>query len=331
MFKKLKSLFPPALRADLAVFQAEVRDKLAPKPEAVKEEDVPAEEEFCVDGAANAIAWPVPPEQMKLVVQQHLASLLDKDVLHGPHHRVLRVSRGFLSNPDRLSTLVRTGWLDSPPEAELDALTRLASELTHAPVAVVSLVDTTRQFFKSQTGLPDPWAQLRETPLTHAFCQWVVLGKRDLVIPDATKHKVLYTNRAVHELGVVAYAGVPIMVGHECIGSFCSVDTRPKAWTREELADLHLITDIINGYAAVAGVRRAEGISEQWQNGNTEILCRFLATGNKGIASANHLLKREAGSLTDAQKKTLEEAAEHLALHLRRFANPGATPAPAQA
>ena len=85
--------------------------------------------------------------------------------------------RNALDSPGRLAALQASGLLDSPPEAAFDRLTHLAVLLLNAPVALVSLVDDRRQFFKSQVGLAEPWASARETPLTHSFCQYVVAPK----------------------------------------------------------------------------------------------------------------------------------------------------------
>ncbi|HVE77348.1 MAG TPA: hypothetical protein VNA89_00675, partial [Gemmatimonadaceae bacterium] len=74
----------------------------------------------------------------------------------------------------RLAALHATALLDSPAEAAFDRLTRLAARLLRAPLALVTLVDAERQFFKSCVGLPQPWAAARETPLSHSFCQHAV-------------------------------------------------------------------------------------------------------------------------------------------------------------
>src|SRR5919108_2857095 len=68
----------------------------------------------------------------------------------------------------RLAALHRTGLLDTPAEEAFDRLTRLAARLLGAPVALVSLVDEDRQFFKSAVGLPEPWASARSAPLSPA-------------------------------------------------------------------------------------------------------------------------------------------------------------------
>jgi hypothetical protein len=80
----------------------------------------------------------------------------------------------MIDDSPRLAALQRTNLLDSPPEEAFDRLTRLASKILHVPVSLVSLVDHERQYFKSVVGPDDPWATLRETPLSHSLCQHVV-------------------------------------------------------------------------------------------------------------------------------------------------------------
>ncbi len=147
-----------------------------------------------------------------------------------------------LFDAGRLAALERTGLMDSPTTAQFDRLTRLAAQVIRTPVALVSLVDEARQFFKSQIGLGEPWASRRETPLTHSFCRHVVESGGPLIVEDASKHALVRDNPAVRELNVAAYAGFPIRTpeGH-ILGSFCVVDNRPRQWRSDEmrlLADL---------------------------------------------------------------------------------------------
>ena len=139
----------------------------------------------------------------------------------------------------RLAALAATGLMDSDAEASFDRFTSLATQAFGFPVALVSLVDGERQFFKSAVGLPEPWASRRETPLSHSFCQHVVSTGAPLVVPDASKHPLLRHNLAVRDLGVAAYAGMPLTTsdGHT-LGAFCVVSGEPHAWTNEELATL---------------------------------------------------------------------------------------------
>lgn len=145
-------------------------------------------------------------------------------------------------DPKRLRALRASGLLDSPPTEAFDRLTELVRRVLAVPVALISLVDEDRQFFKSQVGLPEPWATQRETPLSHSFCQYAVRSHEPLVVPDAREHPVLRNNLAIPELGVVAYAGIPLITdeGH-AFGSLCAMDTQPRFWTSEQIA---LLTDL---------------------------------------------------------------------------------------
>src|SRR3569623_2299011 len=91
----------------------------------------------------------------------------------------------------RLSVLQASHLLDSDAEAPFDRLTRLASRLLDAPVALISLGDQHRQFFKSAVGLTEPWASRRESPLSYSFCQDVVRSSENLVVGDARRHPLL--------------------------------------------------------------------------------------------------------------------------------------------
>ena len=144
-----------------------------------------------------------------------------------------------LDQPDRLTVLEETALLDSLPEESFDRLSRLASRLLNAPVALVSLVDQERQFFKSCVGLPEPWASRREVPLSHSFCQHVVNAGEPLIIEDAREHPLVRENLAIHDLDVIAYAGIPLITsaGHT-LGSFCAIDSVPRRWTEDEIAML---------------------------------------------------------------------------------------------
>ena len=159
-------------------------------------------------------------------------------------------------DPARLASLRATGLLDTAPDAAFDRLTRLVTAALGVPVALVSLVDAERQFFKSCVGLPEPWASARETPLSHSFCRHVVEGGEPLVVPDARAHPLVGSNLAIPDLGVVAYAGVPL-VGDDggVLGSLAAIDTRPRAWTERDLA---ILADLAATAATELGLRAAE-------------------------------------------------------------------------
>src|SRR5256712_1045868 len=132
--------------------------------------------------------------------------------------------------------------LDPSPEVAFNRLTRLATTVLGVPVALVSLVDGDRQFFKSQCGLNEPLASSRQTPLTHSFCKHAMGSREPLLVTDARRHPLFEHHPAVSELGVIAYAGIPLITsdGHT-LGTFCVVDGQPHEWTEEEISILRVL------------------------------------------------------------------------------------------
>jgi GAF domain-containing protein len=150
--------------------------------------------------------------------------------------------QSVIQNVSRLAALQRLGVLDTAPEQGFDRLSRIACRMLRAPIALVSFVDRNRQFFKSCVGLPEPFASTRQTPLSHSFCQHVVGSGRPLVIEDARSNPLVRTNPAVAELGIVAYAGIPLVTsGGQTVGSFCVIDHRPRAWSFDDIEALQEI------------------------------------------------------------------------------------------
>lgn len=151
-----------------------------------------------------------------------------------------------LNDPKRLAALALTGLMDEEADAAFDRFTKLAARWIGAPVALVSLVDDHRQFFKSAVGLPEPWASQRQTPLSHSFCQYTVSSSEPLIVDDARQHPWLRDNLAIDELQVVAYAGVPLLTSDgQALGALCVIDSVPRAWSEREidlLRDLAALT-----------------------------------------------------------------------------------------
>ncbi len=151
-----------------------------------------------------------------------------------------------VSDPARLAALASEGLLDvGGPEPMFDRFARLASAVADVPVALVSVVSDTRQYFAGLCGLPQPWADARETPLSHSFCQHVVANAAPLVVGDARTDPILSANLAIADLDVIAYAGFPIVspTGH-VLGSLCAIDHAPRRWEAghlESLADIAVL------------------------------------------------------------------------------------------
>ncbi len=140
----------------------------------------------------------------------------------------------------RLAALRRYEVLDTPVEDAFDRFTRLASTILGTPIALISLIDESRQWFKSVVGL-----DARTTPREQAFCGYAILADEILEVADATADPRFEDNPLVTGApGIRFYAGAPLATpdGHR-IGTLCVIDreVRPHTLTplqRQQLRDL---------------------------------------------------------------------------------------------
>ncbi len=144
-----------------------------------------------------------------------------------------------LTDPARLTALRASQLLNGAANDVLDRLARLTTQLLRVPVALVSLVDDRGQHFPGLAGLGGWAGAQRGTPLTHSFCQYVVTSGQKLIVEDAAVHPLAKDNPAFHELGIVAYAGVPLRTSEGVyLGSLCAIDTAPLQWSADQIATL---------------------------------------------------------------------------------------------
>lgn len=132
----------------------------------------------------------------------------------------------------RLTSLHRLALLDTPPEERFDRIARVAAGLFDAPIALVTLVDANRQWFKSCFGLP-----VRETDRGVSFCAHAILGSETLVIPDARTDDRFADNPLVTgEPHIRFYAGHPLHAADgSAVGTLCVIDRRPRTVTAGHL------------------------------------------------------------------------------------------------
>ena len=125
----------------------------------------------------------------------------------------------------RLYVLQASSLLDTPPDAALDRIAELAGEVLKAPIALISLIDETRQWFKARVGLA-----LEQANRQDAFCAHTILGDDVLVVPDATLDLRFAQNRLVlGEPKIRFYAGAPLRTrGGASLGTLCVIDTKPR-------------------------------------------------------------------------------------------------------
>jgi hypothetical protein len=161
-------------------------------------------------------------------------------------------------DPQRLEALHATAQLDSPSEDAFDRITSLAARVLNTPVALISLVDADRQFFKSSLGLEEPWHSARQTPLSHSFCRHTLQTREPLIVEDARAHPLVRDNLAIRDLGAVAYAGAPLVNGDgHALGTLCVIDHRPRVWTRDQIETLETLSASVLSEMELALQRQA--------------------------------------------------------------------------
>jgi serine phosphatase RsbU (regulator of sigma subunit) len=212
---------------------------------------------------------------------------------------------------DRRTLPVRTP-LPAASDAAFERFVRLVRRQLGVSVALVSLVDEQEQVFPGAQGLPEPWQTTRRTPLTHSFCQHVVTAASPLVIEDARTDARVEGNLAIPELGVVAYAGMPLTdADGRVIGSLCAIDSRPRSWSDDDLAVLADLAEACSSELQLRAVRdrasRAAAVAAaQWRHTEELLAERRSAAETLQRAMLTRL----------PQPRSLELAARYLPAHL---------------
>jgi signal transduction histidine kinase/DNA-binding response OmpR family regulator len=162
------------------------------------------------------------------------------------HPLDMLLPRFSLDHADRLAALDRLRLLDTQAEESFDRVGRLASRLLDTPVALFSLVDDHRQFFKSVLGAPEEMMVKRQTPLSHSFCQHVVTSGEPLIVNDARQNPLVCENLAVFDYGVIAYLGMPVRDRDGYVlGALAVIDGQPREWSRRQISTLSELAELV--------------------------------------------------------------------------------------
>lgn len=143
---------------------------------------------------------------------------------------------------ERLRCLETFEILDTATDEAFQDVVKVASQICGTPIALISLVDKTRQWFLAERGLG-----VRETPKEQAFCGYTILGNELLVVPDSLKDRRFADNALV--LGhphIRFYAGAPLIAasGHR-LGSLCVIDSQPRELSVEQAEALGSLSKVV--------------------------------------------------------------------------------------
>ncbi|MGH8750356.1 MAG: diguanylate cyclase domain-containing protein, partial [Burkholderiales bacterium] len=140
---------------------------------------------------------------------------------------------------ERQKALDEYGILDTPDEQALDDITRLTAQVCEVPIALISLVDRERQWFKSKLGL----SSVCQTPREGGFCAHAILNYEVMEISDASRDERFHDHPFVTgDPKIRFYAGAPLVTQNGfALGTLCVIDSKPRqlsAWQREVLQEL---------------------------------------------------------------------------------------------
>ncbi|MCW1913845.1 GAF domain-containing sensor histidine kinase [Luteolibacter sp. GHJ8] len=217
------------------------------------------------------------------------------------------------SDQARLDSLTSSGLLSGKTDMDFDRVTALAARMLKVPACLVTLVDHDRQVFAGACGIPEAYAEKRETPLSHSFCKHVVTLRRPLVITDARTDPFVMSNPAVTELGVNAYLGFPLVApDHHIYGAFCVIDVKPREWTEEEIA-------LIRDFTAIVAEQIELHVAKRRERTITDVLIHDLRSPLSSIRLISGLLTEQKipADRLQALGGTLTDSAERIA-HLLR-------------
>lgn len=200
---------------------------------------------------------------------------------------------------DRLAALERYRVLDTAPEADFDDIVRIAAQICGVPIALISLIDDKRQWFKAAIGL-----DVRETPREVAFCNVAIQQDDMLVVADAASDPRFQANPlVVGDPSIRFYAGAQLVTPDGFpLGTLCVIDDKPRALSNDQTAALSaLARQVVNQLELRAALER-----QRQEAAHREMLGNELQHRSKNTLALVQALVRQTmrntTSVADAQR-----------------------------
>ena len=212
---------------------------------------------------------------------------------------------------NRLATLYQYQILDTPAEAVFDDLTNLAAQICDTPIALISLVDAERQWFKSKLGLT-----VSETPRSVAFCNHAILQNQPLIVEDARKDPRFANNALVTGKPYIRfYAGVPLITSNGlALGTLCVIDRIPRQLTSKQITALQILSRQVISQLELrqnlVGYERSESLLIAQK--------RILE-----LISTSTSINQALNAVTQQQKEILQTIFDHIPVMLGFFDQEG--------
>jgi len=239
---------------------------------------------------------------------------------------------------ERLAVLRGLGILDTAADPAFDQLTRLAADVLDTPIALVSLVDRTRQWFKSRVGM-----SACQTPREDAFCAHAIAQDGLFLVEDALADPRFEANPLVRgDPFIRFYAGVPLRVHGRSVGTLCVIDSRPRSLSARDRSALERIAGLVvdqllrhegSAAGALAHARLADflvssgdwlwetaGLRVSWVSDNVERVLGVQAAAYRGHLMIEGLLD-DGTEVREHNARALAAIRAHApfrGLHVRR-------------
>jgi len=213
-----------------------------------------------------------------------------------------------LNEAKRLKNLETYSILDTLPDADCDAITKIAAGICNTPISLVSIIDKNRQWFKSNHGL-----KAKETPRDFSFCAHSILNPNKLfIINDATKDKRFFDNPlTINDPNVVFYAGAPLNSSEGYpLGTLCVIDNKPNVLSKNQKESLKLLAkQVVNLFELRKRNRELSNANEEILRLNEQLtefsyrLSHDIKTPISGIKYLSEILQEDYAGLLDDKGK----------------------------